>query len=142
MHMLTRATMLVSLAAFLLVTARSDGQGKKTNELLGTWQAIRLEYEGETGPKEVTQKVKWIFKEEEYTGVSPEMDFKGRYTINPTKAPKEIDLVPAGGKKTMQAIYKLGGDQLTLCFGDTRPSEFVTKQGSKRWMYVLKRVKD
>jgi len=124
------------------VRAQPDDLAEERKLLQGTWQAVRLEADGETAPPEVTKKVRWLFTGEDYTGVSPEMDFKGKYTINPAKKPKEIDLLPAGGKGKMQAIYKLEGDQLTLCIGETRPSDFVTKEGSKRTLYVLKRVKN
>jgi uncharacterized protein (TIGR03067 family) len=47
-----------------------------------------------------------------------------------TKKPKEIDLAVGKGKPFL-AIYKLGGDTLTLCIGDqkNRPTEFEAKEG-------------
>jgi uncharacterized protein (TIGR03067 family) len=124
------------------VSAQPGDLPKERKPLQGTWQAVRLEADGEVGPQEVTKKVRWIFTSDQYTGVSPETQFKGKFTLDPGKNPKEIDLAPAGGKGKMLGIYSVEGDKLTLCIGETRPTEFTAKDGSKRRLYVLKRVKE
>lgn len=143
MQRITRLALMLSVLGLAVAgNAQAPAESKESKELHGTWQAIKLEADGETGPKDVTAKVRWIFKGNEYVGVSPEMNFKGTYTINPTKKPKEIDLLPAGATKAMLAIYRIEGEQLMLCIGQPRPSDFVTKEGSGRRLYILKRVKD
>jgi uncharacterized protein (TIGR03067 family) len=59
--------------------------------------------------------------------------FRMAYQVDPTKSPKTVDLViePSPGKKaTLQGIYDLDGDQLTVCFdsfGEKRPANFPPK---------------
>ncbi len=66
-------------------------------------------------------------------------------TLDPTTTPPLFDVFglseafPFGG----HGIYKLDGDQLTLCWaasGD-RPKQFATKPGDDTRLYVLKRAK-
>jgi uncharacterized protein (TIGR03067 family) len=56
--------------------------------------------------------------------------------LDPTKEPKEIDLVVGPGKPIL-GIYKLDGDRLGLCLGDedNRPTEFTTKVGRVQIWY-------
>jgi uncharacterized protein (TIGR03067 family) len=55
-----------------------------------------------------------------------------------------VDYYPGDPKKLRKGIWKLDGDTLTICeAGRTadRPNEFTAPEGSKRAMWVLKRVK-
>jgi uncharacterized protein (TIGR03067 family) len=73
-----------------------------------------------------------------------------KFTLNPEKKPKGIDIemgVPVG---TSEGIYKLDGDELTICVASggkngkpaPRPTEFAAKKGEHHALFVLKRVKE
>ena len=66
---------------------------------------------------------------------------EGTYRVDPGKTPKEIDLTDSSG--TRLGIYKLEGDQLTLCLTEpnrpSRPTEFTAPAGSPQMVLVLRR---
>jgi uncharacterized protein (TIGR03067 family) len=74
---------------------------------------------------------------------------KGDLLLDPAKKPKHMNLTHREGAlrdKTWQAVYKLDGDELTICYaeadsGKDRRTEFTTAEGSGRLLTVLERQK-
>jgi uncharacterized protein (TIGR03067 family) len=70
-------------------------------------------------------------------------DNEANYKLDETKKPKEMTVTHDG--KTMLGIYKLEGDKLTVCIANeddnTRPTEFVSKDGTQTMLIVMKREK-
>jgi uncharacterized protein (TIGR03067 family) len=67
-----------------------------------------------------------------------------RYTADPAASPARLDLTD--GEDTVEAIYKVTGDTLTLCFSnsraDDRPTRLESPGGSRLVLMTFKRVKD
>jgi RNA polymerase sigma factor (sigma-70 family) len=115
-----------------------------------TWTVLSVEVQGQKVydlakvPAEkkivVIRDGKFVLKQGDKTEERP-------FQIDPAKKPKQIDLfLPSlvmGQKVAWRGIYSLEGDTLTACFDlslQTRPSEFTTKAGDQRRLWILKRT--
>lgn len=62
---------------------------------------------------------------------------RGSYALLPASAPARMDIVGREGPnagRTIQAIYRLAGDSLTICYQlgpGERPGDFTTARGSQ-----------
>jgi uncharacterized protein (TIGR03067 family) len=137
------------LAVGLLIAAddKKDDKDKDAKKLEGTWAVVSLEREGQKAPDEQAKGVTVTFTADgKVTIKDPDKEeTKGTYKLDASKKVKEITLVEGDTEKTLYGIYKLDGDNLTICAIDTsadeRPTEFATKEGSKARLVVLKREK-
>jgi uncharacterized protein (TIGR03067 family) len=66
-----------------------------------------------------------------------------RYLADPTKSPAHLDWTD--GEDTIEAIYKVEGDMLTVCYSHDpsadRPSRFESPKGTRLILITFKRVK-
>ena len=124
----------------------SDAVKKDLALLEGEWAMVSGERDGEKLPEEYVKTGKRIAKDAVSTVTIADMVvMQAKFTIDPSKKPKEIDFValdgPAKGK-TIRGIYELDGDTARFCIASPekeRPTEFSTKEGSGRTMSVWKR---
>jgi uncharacterized protein (TIGR03067 family) len=69
------------------------------------------------------------------------------YKVNTKKEPAEIDIIPPEGKDepTIEGIFKIEGDTLTICItrgkGGERPTKFESPEGSQTMLMIFKRAK-
>jgi uncharacterized protein (TIGR03067 family) len=77
----------------------------------------------------------------------PGNEEKGSYRLDPSKKPKQIDLLGDMGTVQAQGIYELEKDHLKLCWDrqfktQGRPTKFVgAKEGNDPFLLVLIREK-
>jgi uncharacterized protein (TIGR03067 family) len=142
--------LLACLAVGLLVAgddAKKEDKDKEAKKIIGTWTAVSMERNGQKAPEEEFKGLSVIFAADgKVTVKTPgKEDTTGKYKLDTTKKVKEITLVEADTEKTLYGIYKIDGDNLTICAddtgADTRPTEFATKEGSTARLVVLKREK-
>jgi uncharacterized protein (TIGR03067 family) len=127
--------MLTILTFGLLLGAEGpkDDVKKEKEKLQGTWKAMKVEERGQS--KDDDQDHRLIFSGDEF--ILKEGDRiigKGKFKIDLSKAPKEIDMEITEARKeehkgkTGLGIYTLEGDDLQWCVcqpGETeRPKEF------------------
>ncbi|HJT77928.1 MAG TPA: TIGR03067 domain-containing protein [Gemmataceae bacterium] len=148
-------TALVLVAGLSLAAGDKDqAVQKEMSKLEGTWTVVRQEQRGNLVPPVVSRRgglliedgtLKWLVSGREAGNQTAD------FAIDPTKSPKTIDIEITRGSfigKKQLGIYRLNGDKLEVCWGDTetakRPTKFTTKAGiGSGFEYtVYKRNKD
>src|SRR5947209_5481399 len=133
-----------SLAALILAAYGKDDRIKQELQRLeGTWVQVSVEESGKSATSHPEQLIiageQWIV-----SGV----EFAATFSVDPTKEPKQIDVVMHGSGSTtfrLPGIYKLEGDTLTVSMSrdmsghGKRPAEFSTKPGDPFSVIVYKR---
>lgn len=113
----------------------------------GSWSLVSADVGGQKLPEAVTKTFTLVMKGDEYAVKSGGPDDTGTVKLDPSKQPKELDVVGVEGPnkgKTFPAIYDLDGDTLKVCYdlgGKKRPAEFKAAPGTKQFMAVYTRKK-
>lgn len=116
------------------------GPQEQGSEISGMWTVISAEREGNLVSQFVNAR--FVLRDDVFGMQSGERRIgEGKCRLDPGKNPKEIDLTDSRG--TRLGIYKLEGDQLTLCLGEpnrvSRPAEFTARVGSLQMLLILRR---
>lgn len=133
---------LALVSAWLLV---GTGHAQNTNPLGGAWIVVSTTNGGEDDTQ---------LKNHTATFVDGKVTFKSKegkvyvaaYTLDASKKPATIDLVPADGAHkgmTLKGIFVLDKSELKLCVGkegEDRPTAFSSKAGEQTVLLSLKKV--
>jgi steroid delta-isomerase-like uncharacterized protein len=113
----------------------------------GTWVAIAFEKEGAKTPEAHLGAVRLVIEGDRYRYTEPGGGFEGRYRLDPTKRPKEIDSIPTTGEhrgKVAPGIYEIDENTHRVCFAlpgsEDRPTALVDSPGEGYRLYVMKKV--
>jgi len=109
----------------------------------GRWQPIA----GHGNGKPVTEAILKLISTMEISGdrISFTQDGKkheGTFRLDPSKSPKEFDMVRDADQKNLPGIYSVSKEELRLCIsepGTPRPTTFTTVAGSRFSAIVLRR---
>jgi uncharacterized protein (TIGR03067 family) len=109
--------------------------------LQGAWDAVSIVHEGET-IRPPSGAVQFVFSGFHVLIHLAEQENVLRFAVHPAASPRELDTVNAKGE-TVKYIYRLEGDQLTLCTSKSagRPTDFSSKAGEGRSLVLLRRGK-
>jgi uncharacterized protein (TIGR03067 family) len=116
--------------------------------LQGEWVVVAIEDEGHKASEDELKGMQWSINGTTITATQPGLTGKMRFTLNPKKTPKEIDLTPLDGnlKGTVQfAIYDLQDGRLRVCYREPkgtepgRPRTFETPPNSGCGMIELEK---
>jgi uncharacterized protein (TIGR03067 family) len=120
--------------------------------LTGRWQLVKSVVDGKPVPEAEAKKTVLItdhdvfrFPADAHVGTAPQ----GRFTIDPTRNPKEVDSTalagPNAGKVTRGIYEVLDADNKRACWGQPggpRPTDFTSATGSGRtvqyWRLISK----
>jgi uncharacterized protein (TIGR03067 family) len=135
------------LSLSLPCLSRGDDAKDDAKAMDGTWLASAAELGGEKFPDEVRKSIKLVIGDGKYTVTVGKEPDKGTVKVDPSKKPKEVDIVGTEGPnkgKTFLAIYEKTDDTLRVCYdlsGKTRPTEFKTTKGTQLFLVTYTREK-
>ena len=137
-----RTALLILPALIALVTSCSN------DALEGTWNCASAVVDGKPLSEKTVGLLRLTLTPDRYkTQKGTEVLFDSSYTIDPSKKPKQIDMVGTEGEltgKKAQGIYDVRGHQLWICYtmpGKKRPTTFESKAGSEAYFIIWKPAK-
>lgn len=114
----------------------------------GTWEVVAFVYEGREAPREITATMSRVVEDDHVTWYRAGKSFAGTgLVLDPSADPKAIDVIADGGPqrgKAVLGIYRLDGDELTICMAAPdapRPTTFDAPQGSGRTLMTFRKRK-
>lgn len=114
--------------------------------LEGEWHFDSLEIDGTDTPRTMLGASALLIDGDRFRMASPEATYDGRFDIDTTTTPMQIDIAfvegPEAGNHSY-GLFELDGDRLTLCLGLTgasRPTTFATHTGSGHALERLHRA--
>jgi uncharacterized protein (TIGR03067 family) len=115
-------------------------------KLQGSWQATGGQANGEPLPPETINNIVVTIKGATYTAAINDQTDHGRFTINASKQPKEMDIVSDNADAgKLLGIYEVGPDRLRVCYaqgGAARPKSFATAGDERLLLIDYKRKKE
>jgi uncharacterized protein (TIGR03067 family) len=134
----------LSILLCLIAPALADDEAAKHQ---GTWSVTSMVRDGQEAPADITASIRRVVEGDHVTWTRDGKSFAGtRVEYDTSKMPYALDLIPDGGPnrdKHVPGIYKLEGDELTICVadaGEPRPTAFEAPAGSKRTLQKFKRT--
>jgi uncharacterized protein (TIGR03067 family) len=136
------------LAVLCILLAQAPSPSEETRRHEGTWAVTSSIRDGKEAPADIVASIRRIVSGDHVTWTRDGKSFAGTKVVyDTTKTPHALDLIPDGGAyrdKRILAIYRLDGDELTICVADAeqpRPTAFEAPSGSKRTLQTFRRIK-
>lgn len=112
----------------------------------GTWIPVTAELGGQLLSEDILKTMRLFLIGNKYVAKVGVVTDQGLVKIDLKKKPNAMDIIGTGGPnegRTIQAIYELNDDELTVCYaldGHTRPVEFKTRVDSQHYLVTYKRA--
>ena len=141
-------TVLIDKPRAITINWAAEFTKREKQKLQGAWHAVSGERDGSAIPADMIAAGTFGLRFEgdrvtvrmAQTKVTKATDKEGGFTIDPRKKPATLDLIDAIDGKTIFCVYRFTRDALEICGSPKeRPSDFSTKLGSERILFVLKR---
>jgi uncharacterized protein (TIGR03067 family) len=125
-----------------------DDAKNDADSLQGGWTMALAFINGEELPAEQAKSAQLVIEDDRYHAKLGAAASTSTIKVDASKSPKEIDLTFIDGDqkgKTVKGIYKLSGDDLTICRGltemEARPTDFAAPVDSGLLLVTWKRSK-
>jgi uncharacterized protein (TIGR03067 family) len=148
-----RLATVLALALALAAPAeekKEDASKKDLKAMQGDWAGDSFKRDGMAFPDDDAQALFRTVKGDRYTlSRFRKKVGSGKFTIDATKSPREIDFLPDAPPKgkaipAIKGIYKIDGEKITMCYGapgGKRPAKFESTEGSGLTLVVWVREK-
>src|SRR5882724_9303591 len=127
----------ILVLSLLLVLACAVVPSQPRDPLVGKWSCVSAVVDGKPLPQDTVQLLRLTITPDRYkTEKGSEVLFDSTYSIDPSKDPKQINMVGTEGAlrgKEAQGIYSVQGNSLQICYtmpGEERPKNFESTPGS------------
>ena len=134
------------LAALPCTPAHAAADPAADRTIEGTWVCTSAVVDGKPLAEKVVKELRLTITADRYKTVrADEVLFDSTYTVDPSKDPKQIEMIATEGDaagKPALGIYAVDGDTLRMCYvlpGGERPKTFESKAGSKAFLVTWKR---
>ena len=138
--------LLTVVAGLALVPVQDNAAKKDLAALEGTWTLVGMEVDGQELPAEKLQGTVLTIRGNKYSVVARKQQHDVEITLDPGKAPKEIDMKFLDGPnkdRVGRGIYHLDGNTLKICRGldpqQERPGSFKTEGQVNYFVMVWQR---
>jgi len=122
--------------------------GEDNRAIRGTWQMISGIQSGQPTTNPAQTQV--ILSLDTMVVVADGKAYSAKYTLDPARQPKQIDLTPVPQNRdpgaqvpVIEGIYELAGDVLRICYalpGGPRPAVFASEANSPNALMILQRT--
>jgi uncharacterized protein (TIGR03067 family) len=139
------------LGLTLLLGAAGPRKDDSTNDLeplQGGWTMVLVFRNGQVAPADLAKSGELVIEEHEYRAKLGSESMMATIKVDSSKTPKQIDLTLSTGEnkgQTVKGIFKISGDDLTICRGltakEARPTEFAAPVDSGLLLVTWKRSK-
>lgn len=137
----------LSLLLWLGADVKSEAYRQDLEMLQGTWTVVSMEMDGKFLPEERRKKTKVTVQGEKFTFDTGDDSHEGLYKIDPSKDPKELNIVVTRGDekgKVYLAIYKFEDGKMIQGMrldNKERPKQFTGKAGTGCALEIWERQK-
>src|SRR4051812_44945915 len=138
---------IMPLVVLLAADAKEDAIKKDLEKLQGVWSVVSMEMNGKPLSEDRRKKTRLTIRGENFTFDTGADSHEGLYKIDPTKNPKQLDIVITRGDekgKVYLVIYKFDDGKMIQAMrldNKSRPSEFTGKAGTGTALEIWQREK-